>query len=73
MIFSYVQQYIDGRTDATRIPGEGQMRDYVKEMLADLHKSHKVREQQLSQAAQNYKSQLKDVVTKQEQLLIAYR
>ena len=49
------------------------MKKYVDSMLQDLRKAHKVREEQLSSAAQNYKKRLDDVAKKHEELLVAYR
>ena len=49
------------------------MRDYVNEMLRDIKRAHRQREEQLSEAAQNYKKRLEDVAKKHEQLIVAYR
>ena len=64
---------MDSRGDKVRKPGEEQMRDYVAGMVSDLRKAHKVREEQLSQAAQGYRQRLKGISHTHEQLLIAYR
>jgi cellobiose-specific phosphotransferase system component IIA len=49
------------------------MKKYVDSMMQDLRKAHKVREEQLSSAAQNYKTRLDSVLRKHEELLVAYR
>ena len=45
----------------------------MEKMIKDLKKAHKSREQQLSEAAQNYKNKVQKVVKKHEELLTAYR
>ncbi|KAK3092086.1 hypothetical protein FSP39_025060 [Pinctada imbricata] len=50
-----------------------QMRDYVDSMVKDITKSHKEREEQLSQAAQQYRENKRSLLHKYEELLIHYR
>lgn len=59
-----------GPPDAAR---GGQMRDYMDKMVKDITKSHKEREEQLSQAAQQYRVHKKELLHKYEELLIHYR
>ncbi|XP_071137257.1 coiled-coil domain-containing protein 78-like [Mytilus edulis] len=49
------------------------MREYVDNMLKDISKSHKEREEQLSMAAQQYRENKKALLHKYEELLIHYR
>ncbi|XP_077981514.1 uncharacterized protein LOC144436568 isoform X2 [Glandiceps talaboti] len=49
------------------------MRKYVEDMLKDLKRSHRLREEQLSNAARAFKSQAQKVATRHEELLVAYR
>lgn len=49
------------------------MREYVDNMLKDITKSHKEREEQLSMAAQQYRENKKVLLHKYEELLIHYR
>ncbi|ELT97943.1 hypothetical protein CAPTEDRAFT_222270 [Capitella teleta] len=49
------------------------MKKYLDSMMQDLRKAHKVREEQLSSAAQNYKGRLDGALRKHEELLVAYR
>ena len=52
---------------------EGELRQLVEQTLTDVKQAHKTREEQLSQAAQNYRRQLTDVTNKLEKLYVAYR
>jgi len=49
------------------------MTHYVEDMLDDLKKAHRVREDQLSSATNDYKQRLDQVVSQHERLLVAYR
>jgi len=49
------------------------MRHYVEDMLDDLKRAHRVREEQLSSAANTYRQRLEKVVSQHERLLGAYR
>jgi len=49
------------------------MTHYIEDMLIDLKKAHRVREDQLSSAANTYRQRLEKVVNQHEHLLIAYR
>ena len=64
---------MDSRGDSVRSAGQEQMGEYVQGMLSDLRKAHKVREEQLSQAAHGYRQRLKEVTQTHEQILIAHR
>jgi len=46
---------------------------YVEDMLKDLKTSHRVREEQLSTAASDYKERLEKITQQHERLLTAYR
>jgi hypothetical protein len=59
-----------GVPDAKR---EKKMKVYVDNMLKDITMSHKDREDQLSQAAQQYREQKRKFAHKYEELLVAYR
>jgi len=49
------------------------MTHYVEDMLDDLKRAHRVREEQLSSAANMYKQQHDKVISQHERLLVAYR
>ena len=49
------------------------MTHYVEDMLDDLKRAHRVREEQLSSAANTYKQRLERVISQHEHLLVAYR
>ena len=49
------------------------MREYVDNMLKDITKAHKEREEQLIMAAQQYRENKKVLLHKYEELLIHYR
>lgn len=58
------------------VPGQQQdkrLREYCDNMLKDIRKSHREREDQLSQAAQTFKKRLQNAIHSYEQVLIAYR
>ena len=58
------------------VPGQAQqrrMRDYCDSMLKDIRRSHKEREDQLSQAAQGFKKRLQNTAHSYEMVLVAYR
>ncbi|XP_060564516.1 coiled-coil domain-containing protein 78-like [Ruditapes philippinarum] len=68
-----ISDYMDnggGVPDAKR---EKKMKVYVDNMLKDITMSHKDREDQLSQAAQQYREQKRKFAHKYEELLVAYR
>lgn len=66
-----IAEYVD--KGAGRGHSEERLRDYCDQMLKDIKRSHKEREQQLSEAAQNYRQRLQKTVHDYEELLIAYR
>ena len=70
-----VQGYLD--TVERRATDEGstpaRMTHYVEDMLEDLRTAHRVREEQLSAAASDYKQRLEKVIGQHERLLTAYR
>ena len=49
------------------------MKKYVEEMLKDLKRSYKLREEQLADAATKYKKRSDNVIARHEELLVAYR
>jgi len=49
------------------------MTHYIEDMLDDLKRAHRVREEQLSAAANDYKQQLDTVISQHRHLLVAYR
>ena len=49
------------------------MKEYVDSMIKDLARSHKEREDQLSQACQGYREAKRFYMRKYEELLIHYR
>ena len=76
----YVARYIgvlQEFVDNGGVPGNAKdtrdMKAQVQAMIDDLKKAHKLREQQLSAAAQRYKQLAEDTIYKHEQLLVAYR
>lgn len=69
----HLQDYMDHGGHPDRSKDSANMRKYVDSMLQDLRKAHKVREEQLSSAAQNYKARLDAAARKHEELLVAYR
>jgi len=70
-----MQAYMD--TVERRATHEGstpaRMTHYVEDMLDDLKRAHRVREEQLSSAANDYKQRHDNVVSQHERLLVAYR
>ena len=64
--------------DSGGVPGkprynQQQMKQYMDNMLKDLKRAHKVREEQLSQAAQSFKKRMSTTIKRHEELLVAYR
>jgi hypothetical protein len=49
------------------------MEQHVNQMLDDMKRAHRIREDQLSSAAVSYKQRLEQVVRQHEVLLVAYR
>lgn len=49
------------------------MKDYVNQMLKDLKKAHRLREEQLNEVSLNFKKRLEAVARRHEQLIVAYR
>ncbi len=68
----YLQEYVDGKKSQGGSKTTD-MHDRVTEMMNDLKKAHKVREEQLSEATQRFRTQLALTVTRHEQLLVMYR
>jgi coiled-coil domain-containing protein 78 len=60
-----------------RTAGDGvtpaRMSQYVEEMLDDMKRAHRIREDQLSSAANSFKERLEQVVKQHEVLLAVYR
>ena len=54
-------------------PQDSRMREYIDSMLKDVRRSHREREEQLSQAAQSFRKRLQTTVHDYEALIIAYR
>ena len=71
----YLQAYLDTverrATDESSTPAR--MTHYVEDMLDDLKRAHRIREEQLSSAANSYRLRLEKVVNQHEHLLVAYR
>ncbi|KAK6989401.1 hypothetical protein BgiMline_012612, partial [Biomphalaria glabrata] len=65
-------EYLDKGSGVPGQQHEKKMRDYVDNMLKDIRRSHREREDQLSQAAQTFKKRLQNTVHSYEQVLIAY-
>ena len=65
------QEYVDKGSGGHQ--SEVRLREYCESMLKDIRRSHKEREQQLSEAAQTFRSRLQKTVHNYEELLIAYR
>ncbi|XP_055886474.1 coiled-coil domain-containing protein 78-like [Biomphalaria glabrata] len=75
-LVKYVEDIAEYVDKGSGVPGqqhEKKMRDYVDNMLKDIRRSHREREDQLSQAAQTFKKRLQNTVHSYEQVLIAYR
>ncbi|CAL1535455.1 unnamed protein product, partial [Lymnaea stagnalis] len=75
-LVKYVEDIAEYVDKGSGVPGQQQqkkMREYVDNMLKDIRRSHKEREDQLSQAAQAFRKRLQNIVNKYEQVLIAYR
>ncbi|NWX95472.1 CCD78 protein, partial [Nothoprocta ornata] len=75
---SDLAEYMDSKSSNLKEPSKGpanhaHMRRFVDSMLKDIKASHKSREEQLAGAARGYKKQMRNLVKKHENLLIAYR
>ncbi|ELT95507.1 hypothetical protein CAPTEDRAFT_226630 [Capitella teleta] len=68
-----IADYVDHGGHPDRKKDAANMKKYLDSMMQDLRKAHKVREEQLSSAAQNYKGRLDGALRKHEELLVAYR
>lgn len=64
---------MDKGTSGPAQKSEVRLREYCDAMLKDIRRSHREREQQLSEAAQTFRNRLQNTVHKYEELLIAYR
>lgn len=71
----YIQTYVDKRERKATNDGStpARMEQYVDQMLDDMKRAHRIREDQLSSAAVAYKERLEQVVRQHEVLLVAYR
>ena len=70
----FLQEYVDsGGVAGKPHYSQQQMKQYMDNMLKDLKRAHKVREEQLSQAAQSFKKRMNSTVKRHEELLVAYR
>ena len=69
----YLQEFVDKGSGVPGEKSERQMRGYVDNMLKDIRRSHREREDQLSQAAQAYRKRLQGTTHSYERCLIAYR
>ncbi|GFO36651.1 coiled-coil domain-containing protein 78-like isoform x1 [Plakobranchus ocellatus] len=75
-LVKYVEDIAEYVDKGSGVPGQAQqrrMRDYCDSMLKDIRRSHKEREDQLSQAAQTFKKRLQNAVHSYEMVLVAYR
>jgi hypothetical protein len=75
-LIQYVQDvahFIDTGGLPDKKHDQGVMKKYVEEMLKDLKRSYKLREEQLADAATKYKQRSDNVVARHEELLVAYR
>uniref|UniRef100_A0A0B6ZHZ4 DUF4472 domain-containing protein n=2 Tax=Arion vulgaris TaxID=1028688 RepID=A0A0B6ZHZ4_9EUPU len=75
-LVKYVEDIAEYVDKGSGMPGQQQdkkFRDYCDGMLKDIRKSHREREDQLSQAAQTYKKRLQNTIHSYEQVLVAYR
>ncbi|XP_041358708.1 coiled-coil domain-containing protein 78-like [Gigantopelta aegis] len=75
-LVKYVEDISDFVDKGSGVPGQPQetrMREYIDSMLKDIRRSHREREEQLSQAAQCFKKRLQTMVHDYEALIIAYR
>ncbi|ESP05627.1 hypothetical protein LOTGIDRAFT_102894 [Lottia gigantea] len=68
-----ISEYVDKGSGVPNAATEARLREYTHSMLKDIRRSHRDRENQLSQAAQNYKHRLQNILRKFEEVLIAYR
>ncbi|RUS87317.1 hypothetical protein EGW08_004929, partial [Elysia chlorotica] len=75
-LVKYVEDIAEYVDKGSGVPGQAQqrrMRDYCDSMLKDIRRSHKEREDQLSQAAQAFKKRLQNTAHSYEMVLVAYR
>ncbi|CAG5116404.1 unnamed protein product [Candidula unifasciata] len=75
-LVKYVEDIAEYVDKGSGVPGQQQdkkMREYCDNMLKDIRKSHREREDQLSQAAQTFKKRLQNAIHSYEQVLVAYR
>ncbi|BFZ17066.1 hypothetical protein BsWGS_20104 [Bradybaena similaris] len=75
-LVKYVEDIAEYVDKGSGVPGQQQdkrLREYCDNMLKDIRKSHREREDQLSQAAQTFKKRLQNAIHSYEQVLIAYR
>ncbi|XP_025111599.1 coiled-coil domain-containing protein 78-like isoform X2 [Pomacea canaliculata] len=68
-----ISDFVDKGTSGPAQKSEVRLREYCDAMLKDIRRSHREREQQLSEAAQTFRNRLQNTVHKYEELLIAYR
>ncbi|KFP76582.1 Coiled-coil domain-containing protein 78, partial [Acanthisitta chloris] len=72
-----VANYMDSKSSSTTGPSRAPadhaaMKHFVENMLKDIRASYRSREEQLARAARGYKTRMKDLAKKHENLLIAY-
>ena len=70
-LYTFAQDFVDS-SQSPKMTSQ-QMKQYIDGMLKDLRRAHKVREEQLSQAAQSFKKRSEKAVSRHEELLVAYR
>ncbi|KAL8606496.1 hypothetical protein ACOMHN_037727 [Nucella lapillus] len=68
-----IADYVDKGSQGQSQQTDERLRDYTDSMLKDIRRSHKEREQQLSEAAQVFRSRLQKTVHDYEEVLVAYR
>lgn len=73
ILLVFRQDFVDKGTSGPAQKSEVRLREYCDAMLKDIRRSHREREQQLSEAAQTFRNRLQNTVHKYEELLIAYR
>ncbi|KAM8798332.1 coiled-coil domain-containing protein 78 [Eudromia elegans] len=71
-------EYMDSKSSNLKEPSKdpanhAAMKRFVDSVLKDIKASHRSREEQLAGAARSYKKQMRNLVKKHENLLIAYR
>lgn len=67
IVFQESVKHGDGQSEGSDLSRQ------VDGMLVDLKKAHKIREEQLSVAAQDFKRQMEQTQRRHEELLIAYK